>query len=148
MYRIPISNQCHFRPLPLQKELRHYAKVALTPLVAKAWLSISLVDEDESARLNGLYRSKMSATNVLSFPLQIPVKQAVPILGDLVICPSIVWQEANAQEKSYLDHFCHMVIHGVLHLLGYDHIDASDALRMESLEIQLLKELNIANPYD
>ena len=148
MYRIPIRNQCQFRPLPLQKDLRRWASLALTPLMPKAWLSISLVDAEEMAALNEQYRAKAAPTNVLSFPLQIPIKQALPILGDLVICPSVVWQEALDQEKTYVEHFCHMVIHGVLHLVGFDHINAEDAAVMESLEIQLLTELNISNPYD
>lgn len=148
MYRIPISNQCQFRPLPRQSALRSWTKHALTPLIKAAWLSIQLVDAAASASLNEQYRGKNAPTNVLSFPLQIPIKQALPMIGDLVICPEVVWQEAIDQEKGYDDHFCHMVIHGVLHLLGYDHIEVDDALQMESIEIQLLNELKIANPYD
>lgn len=148
MYRIPIANQCHFRYLPLQKQLRAWAILALTPFMTKAWLSIQLVDEQDSAALNNQYRHIDKATNVLSFPLHIPVKQALPILGDLVICPSIVWQEAQAQEKAYHDHFCHMIIHGVLHLLGYDHVLPTEAKVMEKIEIQLLAQLAILNPYE
>ena len=148
MYRIPIANQCLFQPLPLQKQLRAWAILALTSRVAKAWLSIQLVDADVSAALNNQYRGIDKATNVLSFPLQIPVKQALPVLGDLVVCPSIVWQEAQTQEKAYHDHFCHIILHGVLHLLGYDHVQATEAQVMEEIEIQLLAQLAIPNPYD
>ncbi len=148
MYKISINNDCAFRPLPLQRNFRAWAIKALACNVKDAWLAIQLVDAAASAALNTEYRGKKYATNVLSFPLAIPVQQKLPFIGDLVICPSIVWQEALDQEKPYQDHFCHMVIHGVLHLLGYNHIDATDAVKMESCEIQLLTELMIANPYE
>ncbi len=148
MHKISINNQCTFRPLPLQRQLRAWAIKALTGTINAAWLSIQLVDAAESAALNKEYRGKAYATNVLSFPLAIPVQQKLPFIGDLVICPSIVWQEALEQEKPYIDHFCHMVLHGVLHLLGYDHIDEMEALEMERCEIQLLNALLIANPYE
>lgn len=148
MYRIPISCHTTFKPLPLQRQLRHWARSTLVALTPRAWLSIQLVDSDASAALNHSFRAKNKPTNVLSFPLTIPVRQVLPVLGDLVLCPAVIWQEALDQEKTYHDHFAHIVIHGVLHLLGYDHLEPRDAAVMEDLEIRLLTEQGITNPYE
>lgn len=148
MYKITIHQQSTFRPKPLLKELRYWAKLALTPFKEAGWLAIDLVDKATIHELNQQYRHKDAPTNVLSFPLQIPVNQKCPFLGDLIMCPEVVWHEALAQEKTYDSHFAHMVIHGVLHLLGHDHLVPEEALIMERIEIQLLTELNIDNPYE
>lgn len=147
-YRIPIDNQSVFRPIPLQKKLRLWAHTALAPVTKAGCVAIQLVDEATSASLNHQYRAKNKPTNVLSFPLAIPVKQRVPMLGELVICPAVIWQEAVEQDKCYEAHFAHIVIHGVLHLLGYDHVQPDEAHVMESLEISLLSQLAIENPYE
>jgi probable rRNA maturation factor len=114
-------------------------------------ISIRIVDEDESQLLNKEYRSKDKATNVLSFAMQLPddiINQMdIRLLGDLVICASVIAKEARQQAKDPMDHWAHMVIHGMLHLQGYDHISAADAERMESLEIKLLQKIGIDNPY-
>lgn len=110
-------------------------------------LTIRLVDADEGRQLNNTYRSKDYATNVLSFPADLPPELDLPLLGDLVICVPVVAREADEQGKPLLAHWAHMVIHGCLHLLGYDHIDDADAEEMETLERELLAELGIADPY-
>nr|WP_256969536.1 rRNA maturation RNase YbeY [Crenothrix polyspora] len=108
---------------------------------------IRIVDEQESQALNEQYRHKQGPTNILSFPVDVPDGIELDLLGDLVICAPVVAKEALEQQKALMDHWAHIVIHGVLHLLGYDHIDDSDADEMESKEIALLKQLHINNPY-
>ncbi|MBL4744068.1 MAG: rRNA maturation RNase YbeY [Cycloclasticus sp.] len=114
---------------------------------------VRLVDEVESAELNQSYRQKDGATNVLSFPFELPSglpEEALEddILGDLVICAPIVFQEAKEQGKQPLNHWAHLVVHGCLHLQGYDHVKADDALVMEALEVSLLGSIGIDNPYE
>ena len=110
-------------------------------------LTIRLVDVEESAELNQQYRHKSGATNILSFPFEPPPGIEMDLLGDLVVCVPVIQQEAIDQQKLPNDHWAHIIIHGVLHLLGYDHIEEQEAEEMEALEIELLHALNIANPY-
>lgn len=116
-----------------------------------AELTIRVVDETESQALNNEYRGKDKPTNVLSFPFEwpegLPADALTPMLGDLAICAAVVQHEAQQQHKSADAHWAHMIIHGVLHLLGYDHIEDADAETMETLEIELLAGLGYANPY-
>ena len=115
-------------------------------------IGIACVDLAESHELNLQYREKDKPTNVLSFPSDIPEEMlslldAEP-LGDLVICIPVVLQEATEQQKTPINHFTHLLVHGVLHLLGYDHeTSEAEAEEMEALEIEILKKLGIANPY-
>ncbi|MGY5450003.1 rRNA maturation RNase YbeY [Agarivorans sp. MS3-6] len=110
-------------------------------------LTIRIVDEAESQALNHQYRGKEKPTNVLSFPFQAPAGVPLPLLGDLVICRQVVEKEAEEQGKAVFDHWAHMVVHGSLHLLGYDHIDDQEAEEMEALEVAVLTKLGISNPY-
>lgn len=110
-------------------------------------MTIRVVDLEESQQLNNDYRGKDKPTNVLSFEFENPVGLELPILGDLVIAAEVVLSESNQQVKPLMNHWAHMVVHGCLHLLGYDHINAQDACQMEALEIQILKQLGIDNPY-
>jgi probable rRNA maturation factor len=107
---------------------------------------VRVVDEAEARQLNHDYRRKDSATNVLSFPAGIDLPDAL-VWGDVVVCPTVVAREAAAQGKAYEDHFAHMVVHGVLHLLGYDHQTADEAAAMERLEIRILDGLGVSDPY-
>lgn len=133
--------------IPSIEQLTQWTELALSGRRDTTELTIRIVDEDESAALNQQYRGKDGATNVLSFPADIPAELELPLLGDLVICKQRVEQEALTQHKALFEHWAHLVIHGTLHLLGFDHIDNDDAEEMESLEIALLSELGIANPY-
>jgi probable rRNA maturation factor len=110
-------------------------------------LSIRIVDEEEGLYLNQRWRGKAYATNVLSFPFESTPGIPIPLLGDIVICAPVVAKEAYEQQKALQAHWAHLVIHGVLHLLGYDHIEDDDATVMEGLEVQLLAKLAYPNPY-
>lgn len=114
-------------------------------------VSIQVVDEATISELNQTYRHKSGPTNVLSFPFEappgLPEEEALSMLGDIIICAQVVSREAEEQGKELQAHWAHMVVHGVLHLLGYDHLDDEEAEAMESLEIQLLSELAFPNPY-
>ena len=110
-------------------------------------LSVRIVDSEEITQLNEKYRKIKKATNVLSFPYEPLPGIDVPLLGDIVICAAVVENEAKQQNKTPEQHWAHMVIHGVLHLQGYDHADDLGAEQMESLEINILKNLGFPNPY-
>ncbi len=112
-----------------------------------AEISIRVVDASEGADLNQQWRNKQGPTNVLSFPSDFPDELNIPLLGDMVICAPVVAREAREQHKTLQAHWAHMVIHGTLHLLGYDHIEDRDAQVMESLEIELLEALGFPDPY-
>jgi probable rRNA maturation factor len=114
---------------------------------AQAELTVRIVGPEEIRALNRDYRGKDKPTNVLSFPADIPDHIDLPLLGDLIVCADVVRNEAAEQHKSTQDHWAHMVIHGTLHLLGFDHIDDDEAQEMELLEISILQQLGIDNPY-
>ncbi|BEH15349.1 MULTISPECIES: rRNA maturation RNase YbeY [Marinobacter] len=121
----------------------------------KAWLgedpsevTIRIVGNEESQDLNHQYRGKDKPTNVLSFPFEAPPGITVPLAGDLVICAPVVEKEAQEQHKEPVAHWAHMVVHGMLHLQGYDHIEDNEAEAMEALEVRLLAQLGFANPYE
>lgn len=134
-------------PLPSQSDFEQWSSLALEGYRSEAELTIRLVDTAESQQLNHQYRGKDKATNVLSFPFQNPPGLTLPLVGDLVICAAVVEQEAVEQGKTTQAHWAHMVIHGCLHLLGFDHIKDDDAEEMEQLEITLLAKLGFNNPY-
>jgi len=133
--------------LPSTEQLQQWADVALENVEEDCELSIRLVEEAESAELNETYRTKLGPTNVLSFPFDAPIEINPRLLGDLVICAPVVAQEAKTQNKQLMDHWAHMVIHGCLHLLGYDHIEDEEAEEMEGIERTILKSLAIEDPY-
>ncbi len=132
---------------PDEESFSLWANSANTNLVADVELTIRIVDESESAELNNQYRNKNSATNVLAFPFEVDKNVDLALLGDLVICAQIVATEARQQSKAEIEHWAHMVVHGVLHLQGYDHINTDQAEEMESLEIKILNTLGYKNPY-
>ncbi|MDN2662958.1 rRNA maturation RNase YbeY [Psychromonas sp. 14N.309.X.WAT.B.A12] len=112
-----------------------------------AELTVRIVDCEESQQLNADYRGKDKPTNVLSFPFQNPPGITLPLLGDLVVCKAVVEQEATEQQKPLISHWAHMLIHGTLHLLGYDHIEDEEAEVMEGIETELMIELGYSDPY-
>ncbi|MFZ3182844.1 MAG: rRNA maturation RNase YbeY [Pseudomonas sp.] len=133
---------------PSLEQLQLWCAKGLSPRSADSELTIRLVDEPEGRELNHTWRGKDYATNVLSFPADIPDGLLdIPLLGDLVVCVPVVEREATEQGKDLAAHWAHLVIHGCLHLLGYDHIDDDEALEMEDLERKLLAELGYPDPY-
>jgi len=146
---VDIQNVCDAQKLPSTKLFQQWVDAALTIVTEQEFeLTIRLVNITESQQLNKQYRQKDKPTNVLSFPFEVPEGIELNLLGDLVICAQVVEEEAKAQKKELFDHWTHMVIHGCLHLLGYDHINDTDANEMEALEVEILAKLEIANPYD
>lgn len=138
-------------PLPEECAIQKWAAAALeaacTPDRKAAEVSVRIVDEAESQELNARYRGKDKPTNVLSFPADLPPELELPLLGDLVVCAPIVAREAEEQGKSLEAHWAHMLVHGCLHLLGYDHIDDAEAETMEALETRIITQLNYPPPY-
>lgn len=134
--------------LPDEDDIRRWIEPVLASRMDAAELSVRIVDEAEIAELNERYRHKPGPTNVLSFPFEADIPLEVPLLGDLVICAAVVEREAREQDKSIQAHWAHMLVHGSLHLLGYDHITDAQADEMETTEIQLLQQLGFSNPYE
>jgi probable rRNA maturation factor len=133
--------------LPSEADFNTWVRAALLPQTAQREVVIRLVDAPESRRLNLAYRAKDSPTNVLSFPFEAPPGVPSGLLGDLVVCAPVVAQEARIQGKSGLAHWAHMVVHGMLHLQGYDHQNEAQAEQMEGLERSILQRLNFPDPY-
>ena len=133
--------------LPTAEQIEQWATAAVQPQSDEVEMTVRIVDEAESHALNLNYRGKDRPTNVLSFPFECPDEVELPLLGDLVICRQVVEREAQEQEKPLMAHWAHMVVHGSLHLLGYDHIEDDEAEEMESLETQIMTRLGFADPY-
>jgi probable rRNA maturation factor len=133
--------------IPPEAELEHWVQAALEGRRASAEVSLRIVDEPEIAALNRDYRGRDYATNVLSFPADLPPELELDHLGDIVICAPVVIREAREQDKAPHAHWAHMLVHGTLHLLGYDHIDEAEAGAMEALETAILATLGFGDPY-
>lgn len=133
--------------LPTLAQFQTWLDAAVSLFKEQAEVTIRLVDQEESQELNRDYRGKDKPTNVLSFPFEAPPGIEIDLLGDLVICKQVVEQEAIAQEKPLQAHWAHMVVHGSLHLLGFDHINDDEAIEMETLETKILLKLGYADPY-
>lgn len=133
--------------LPSMQQLERWATAALEDRHSRQELNVRIVDAEESQLLNKDYRGKDKPTNVLSFPFEAPPGVNANILGDLVICAPVVRREAEDQGKTELSHWAHMVVHGMLHLQGYDHENDKDAEEMESREVSIMKQLGFDDPY-
>ncbi|TCZ88635.1 rRNA maturation RNase YbeY [Lysobacter sp. N42] len=148
---VAVSYATPRRGVPAAASFRRWVAAALDRRIREADLSIRVVGEEEGRALNRHYRGKDYATNVLSFPAELPegLPEGVrlPLLGDLVICAPVVAREAAEQGKALNDHYAHLTVHGALHLLGWDHEDDADAEAMEALEREILGGLGVADPY-
>ena len=133
--------------LPAATSFRKWAAAALEGRIREADLAVRLVDAREGRSLNRHYRGKDYATNVLSFPAELPEGVQLPLLGDLVLCAPVVAREAREQGKPLAAHYAHLTVHGVLHLLGWNHEDEREAECMEGLEREILAGLGVDDPY-
>jgi probable rRNA maturation factor len=138
-----------WKGLPAPRSFRAWIELALRGAKRRraSEVNVLITDAAEGRELNRTDRGRDYATNVLSFPVDLPPGVKSPLIGDLAICAPVVAREAREQGKALRDHYAHMVVHGTLHLLGYDHIDDGDAEHMEALETRLLARVGIADPY-
>ncbi|TCK06895.1 rRNA maturation RNase YbeY [Marinobacterium mangrovicola] len=146
-YSVDLQIDVDNADLPSAESVERWVTTALEGRRDRGEICIRIVTPEESQTLNREYRGKDKPTNVLSFPFDVPPGIPMDLLGDLAICADVVAEEAVEQEKSLQDHWAHMVIHGTLHLLGFDHINDDEAEEMEALERDLLARLGIADPY-
>ncbi len=144
--RLVIQRASDRDDLPADALIEQWVDTALAGR-PEASLVVRLVDEVEGRELNRTWRQRDYATNVLSFPASLPDGTGLQFLGDIVLCAPVIAREAREQGKPPEWHWAHLVVHGILHLLGFDHISPDQAARMESREIELLRTLDIANPY-
>lgn len=134
--------------VPSEDEIRRWVGSVLGGRMPIAEVTVRIVDEVEIEQLNQQYRHKQGPTNILSFPFETDIPLEVPLLGDIVICAPVVVREALEQHKDVSAHWAHLLIHGTLHLLGYDHLTDSEAVAMEQQEIMLMQQLGFSNPYE
>ena len=148
-FEIEIQNQIDYPNLPSKEELQLWIDTALQGRVNHGEICLRIVDDEEITALNSQFRHKNKPTNILSFPADLPegLNLDCPPLGDLVISASVMEKEARKQRKPLIAHWCHIIIHGCLHLIGYDHIKAEEAKIMETIEIECLQQLGYPNPY-
>ena len=161
---VELQNPCECSTVPIVDDLQKWCVAAIqTSFIERKKLIksggvtivVRVVDDVEGVELNQTYRHKPTTTNILSFPYELPEELlAIPEiqnqpthLGDLVVCESVVNKEAEEQNKTLQQHWAHLIVHGVLHLQGYDHIEDKEAEYMESLEVATLKQLGFQNPY-
>ena len=138
-----------FSNLPTLEQFEYWTEVALINQPEAQEIVIRIVDVPEMTELNESYRHKSGPTNILSFPFEAPEHFSMEfnVLGDLVLCAPVIAQEAEQQGKLLAHHWAHIYIHGILHLLGYDHLQETEAEEMEALEVKILSKLQINNPY-
>jgi len=140
MIKLSVQYASTSSSLPTKNQFKKWAKAALR---VETEVTIRLVDEEEGRTLNKTYRGKDYATNVLTFPLT----ETPHLMGDIIICAPVVFNEANTQQKSAEAHFAHLTVHGILHLHGYDHEIEAQAALMESIETAIIMQLGYGNPY-
>ena len=149
---IELQNKTRFQPLPTLLQLQRWLDATLQfipfSFCSNSELTIRFIDKEESVELNTTYLHKKGPTNILSFSNEFIPGFSSTSLGDLAICAPLVDEEAKAQNKTLESHFAHLIIHGFLHLLGYDHIKEEESEEMEGLEIKILFKLGYENPYE
>ncbi|NUS61447.1 MAG: rRNA maturation RNase YbeY [Lysobacter sp.] len=133
--------------IPAAVSFRKWVAAALKGRIREADLALRIVGTKEGRALNRHYRGRDYATNVLSFPAELPEGVRLPLLGDIVLCAPVVAREAKEQKKTLAAHYAHLTVHGTLHLLGWDHEDPREAECMEQLERTILAEMGIDDPY-
>ena len=151
LHQVEVSwgNQENFASMPDDELIRVWANQALARSgIDAAEVSIKIVSSEEMTKLNSEYRGIEKPTNVLSFPLDAQSEQGRRLLGDIAICADVVASEAEDQGKSNDAHFAHMLLHGILHLRGFDHLQAHEAKKMEQIEIEILRTMGFPNPYE
>ena len=144
---VDIQIESQSKQLPSTDQFQVWVDTVLTHADEDSEVVIRIVDEAEMIQFNQQYRQKEGTTNILSFPFDAPDEVESSLLGDLLVCAPVIEKEALLQNKKLAHHWSHMIIHGVLHLLGYDHINDDEAQEMEALEIKMLSTIDIANPY-
>ncbi|MEZ8018660.1 rRNA maturation RNase YbeY [Vibrio splendidus] len=142
--QIAVENE---QGLPTEQDIQLWLDKTIPQFQENAELTVRIVNTEESHQLNHNYRGKDKPTNVLSFPFEAPPGMELDLLGDLIICRQVVEKEAEEQSKPLLAHWAHMVVHGSLHLLGYDHIEDDEAEEMESLETEIMQTMGFEDPY-
>lgn len=142
-----VADQAAGEVFPDDAEIKRWVRRALDGKYDNAQLTVRMVGYEESQQLNETYRHRQGSTNVLSFPFEHPEMVEPRLLGDVVICVPLVVQEACDQGKDVMAHWAHLVVHGVLHLIGYDHNNAGEADVMEGLEKKIMMELHYPDPY-
>lgn len=148
-YLIDIQH-ASLEPVPVSDEtLQMWATKALSTHKDAGELTLRFVTPQDMQQLNKAYRKQDKETNVLAFPSSIPddIALDLPFLGDVIICPAVLKQESDTLNKSLKSHWAHIVVHGVLHILGYDHIEDDDARVMQPLETDILAQLGFEDPY-
>ena len=145
---VDIENFSSCKNIPDEIFFHRWVSASLSSQKKPLEVVIRVINEDESAALNNRFRKKNVATNVLSFPADLPESLNFPLLGDLAICAQVVAREADEQNKDLDAHWAHIVIHGSLHLIGFDHEDDADAKKMEKMETKILSEFYFPSPYE
>ncbi|MCW8878204.1 MAG: rRNA maturation RNase YbeY [Kangiellaceae bacterium] len=148
--KVDLQNPHSYASVPSSDLINQWVRCALQHAGYKeksAEITVRIVNAEESQQLNRDYRAKDKPTNVLSFPFEAPPGIAIDLLGDLVICHSVLHDEAEQQNKKSADHWAHLIVHGTLHLLGFDHIEEEEADEMEALEVVVLSQFEIEDPY-
>jgi probable rRNA maturation factor len=143
--QLAIQRASRLASIPSDRQLRRWLRAALDAVGQPAELTLRIVNAAEGRNLNSAFRGKDYATNVLTFVYHPP--RTSPLMGDVVLCAPVVAREAREQGKSVVDHYAHLVVHGVLHLAGLDHERPREAARMEALEVEILAGLGIGDPY-